>query len=302
MSEYVLRTRNLCKSYAGKFAVDHVNMEIKKGQIYGFIGKNGAGKTTLMRMVCDLAAPTQGELELFGSSDPASLLAAKRKIGSMIENPALFPHMTAHENMEIQRRLIRSKDKELIQSTLKFVGLADTGKKKVKNFSLGMKQRLAMAVALLNRPDFLVLDEPINGMDPTGIAEVRELLKRLAAEKNTAILISSHILSELHLLATHYGIIDNGRLIKQISAEGLNNECKQFIELTADDLPLTETILKEKLGITNYKIMPNHTIYIYDGDFDTLKINKTLMDNGVILRGLSTKGQDLEAYFLNLIA
>lgn len=301
MSEFVLRTRNLCKSYSGKLAVDNVNMEIKRGQIYGFIGKNGAGKTTLMRMVCNLASSTKGEIELFGNSDPLYLAKARHKIGSMIENPALFPNMTAFENIETQRRLIGATGKGLIEDTLKLVGLSDTGKKKVKAFSLGMKQRVGLAVALLNSPNFLVLDEPINGMDPTGIAEIRETLKRLVSERNVTILISSHILSELNLLATNYGIINKGKLIKQISAEALKNECKQYIELVADNIPKTVSVLEEKLGIKDYKLAPNETIRVYEFDDNPSIINETMMKENISLKGISIKRQELEEYFISLI-
>lgn len=300
MGEIVLRTRNLTKRYGGRPAVDHVDMEIQRGQIYGFIGRNGAGKTTLMRMVCNLAAASEGEIELFGSSDPVSLMKARRRIGSMIENPSLFLNMTAYENMETQRRLIGA-DKSIIAETLKFVGLSDTGKKKVKAFSLGMKQRLGLAIALLNSPEFLILDEPINGMDPTGIAEVRETLKKLTAEKNVTILISSHILSELNLLATHYGIIDNGKLIKQISADDLKNECRQYIHMEVSDAGIAAAALEEKLGIKNYKILPGNVIHVFEHIDEPSRLNEAVMKANVSIQGISVKGQDLEQYFIGLI-
>lgn len=301
MAETVLRTTDLCKSYRGKLAVNNVNMVIEKGQIYGFIGKNGAGKTTLMRLVCNLASRTKGEIELFGQSAPLELMKARRRIGSMIEVPSLFPNMTAYENLETQRRLIGASGKGIIEDTLKIVGLSDTGRKKVKAFSLGMKQRLGLAVALLNKPEFLILDEPINGMDPTGIVEIRETLKKLAAERNITILISSHILTELHQLATHYGIIEEGRLLKQISADDLKKECASYIELEALDTAKAAKIIEESLGMKNYEIMPHNIIHIFVPAESLPKINEAMVMGGAGLLGITAKGQDLEQYFLGLI-
>jgi ABC-2 type transport system ATP-binding protein len=226
MGQTIVKTVALAKKYDTQYAVRNLNVEIRRGQIYGLIGQNGAGKTTLIRMLTGLAAPTEGQIELFGVSDERGLREARRKIGSIVETPALYPGMTARQNLETQMQILDLTDSVAIDEALKLTGIANTGNKKARDFSLGMKQRLALAQAMLASPEFLVLDEPVNGLDPKGIIENRELLKRLVAEKGMTVLISSHILSELSLLATDYGIIDNGRMVKQISAEELQAELR----------------------------------------------------------------------------
>ena len=225
MEEPIVKTNGLGKKYGAQYAVRDLNVEIRRGQIYGLIGQNGAGKTTLIRMLTGLITPTEGQIELFGESGGRGLREARRKIGSIVETPALYPGMTARQNLETQAHILELTDiSAAIDEALILARIANTGNKKARDFSLGMKQRLALAQAMLASPEFLVLDEPVNGLDPKGIIENRELLKRLVAEKNMTILISSHILGELSLLATDYGIIDNGRLVKQISAQELQAE------------------------------------------------------------------------------
>jgi len=216
----VLQTKELVKEYDGVKAVDHVSIEVREGEIYGFIGENGAGKTTLMRIVCGLAAPTKGSMTLFGSGN---LVSQRHRIGCTIENPALYPAMTAMENMETQRLLLGIKDKSASARLLDLVNLGAAGKKKTKDFSLGMKQRLMISLALLGDPEFLVLDEPTNGLDPIGIKEMRNLFQNLNKERGLTILISSHILGELEKLATRFGIIRNGKMVSEFQAEELNN-------------------------------------------------------------------------------
>lgn len=225
--ESVLKTAGLTKVYGGHQAVSNVNMNVQQGDIYGFIGRNGAGKTTLIRMVVGLAAPSTGSLELFGSTN---LSEGRKRIGTVIESPAVFPHMTARQNLEVQGRMMGIKDKRVINDTLLTVGLDPQNKKKVKNFSLGMKQRLAIAIALVGSPDFLCLDEPINGLDPTGIIEIRELIRRLNQERGITVLISSHILGELSKLATRFGIIENGVLIHEFTSKELLNKGEDLEE------------------------------------------------------------------------
>ena len=222
--DYVLQTYDLTKNFRNKPAVNKVNMNVKKGEIYGFIGKNGAGKTTLIRMVAGLAKPTEGSIKLFNSNN---LDEQRVKTGTLIENPAIYPNLTAKQNLYYYCRLLGIDPSATIDSTLALVGLSDTGKKKAKNFSLGMKQRLAIAIALLGDPEFLMLDEPINGLDPSGIREVRELVLRLNKERNITILISSHILGELSKIATCYGIINNGILVDEFSKEELEERCSR---------------------------------------------------------------------------
>lgn len=225
MSEIIFAAKNLTKKYRKNYALDRLNLEIHRGDIYGFIGKNGAGKTTLMRILTGRAMQTDGTIELFGESRAEKLYTKRSLVGGMVEGPALFPNMTAKDNLEIIRRLHGIKDKNCIPETLQTVGLEDTGKKRVKDFSLGMKQRLGIAMALIGKPELLVLDEPANGLDPEGIINLRELLKMLNREHGMTILISSHILSELDQLATCYGFIQKGRIIEQIAAADIYEKC-----------------------------------------------------------------------------
>jgi ABC-2 type transport system ATP-binding protein len=216
--EFVVQTKDLCKTFAGKNAVNRVNINIRRGDIYGFIGENGAGKTTFMRMLCGLAKPTGGTIRLFERED---LEKQRRRIGSAIENPALYPAMTAAENLEVYRILLGLPDKNIVPELLDFIGLANSGRKKTKNFSMGMKQRLMIAVAMIGNPEFLILDEPMNGLDPMGIKEVRDLLLRLNKERKLTIILSSHILNELSRMATCYGVIHQGSLIDEFSTAEL---------------------------------------------------------------------------------
>jgi len=275
-------------------------MEIGRGHIYGFIGKNGAGKTTFMRMVCGLANPGSGTIELFGQTG-LELVSARRKMGSVIETPSIFPSMTAYQNMETHRRAVGAKGgKAEINKILEMAGIADTGRKKAKAFSLGMKQRLGLALTLINEPELLILDEPINGLDPTGIAEIRETLKSLAREKGVTILISSHILTELHQLANDYGFIHNGKMIRQLTADELKEECRRYISVETDDAAKAGEVLRNA-GITDFSVASGNTIQINDANADTAKLNAALVSAGVVVRGIAAQGQDLEQYFLGLI-
>ena len=234
----VLKTSQLTKTYSSKQVVKELSMTIQQGDIYGFIGKNGAGKTTLIRMIAGLATPSSGSIELFGSSD---LVKERAKIGTVIESPALFPNMTARENLITQCRIANVKDLRVVDETLELVGLSNTGKKKAKNFSLGMLQRLAIAIALIGDPEFLILDEPTNGLDPEGIKEIRDLILHLNQKKHITVLISSHILSELSKFATRYGIIHNGSLIEEFTEEELWKRC---ISENGQEFGLEEYFLK----------------------------------------------------------
>ena len=230
MAENVLVTRRLCKQYGPAIAVDHIDMRIEKGQIYGLVGKNGAGKTTLIRMIASQSVPTSGEIELFGATGK-SLGRMRARTGAIVETPSFYPYLTASQNLEYYRLQRGIAVKNCVEDTLEMVGLADTKDKKFKNFSLGMKQRLGLGLAIMSQPDLLLLDEPINGLDPMGIIEFRDILLQLNADKNITILISSHILSELSNLATHYGFIEKGRMIQQISAKEISERCRECLEL-----------------------------------------------------------------------
>ena len=239
--DYVLQTDALTKIYGKARVVDQVNMHVPKGSIYGFIGKNGAGKTTFMRMAAGLAAPSSGSMMLFGSTN---LERERIRIGTLIETPGIYPGMPARDNLEFLRRTFGIPEKSRVDELLTLTGLSDTGKKKVRNFSLGMKQRLGIAIALLRNPDFLILDEPVNGLDPSGILEIRQLLVRLNREKQVTILISSHILGELSKIATHYGIIRNGRLIREFDTGELKLNCRRCLKIITPDAPGAAKVLE----------------------------------------------------------
>ncbi|KHF38022.1 ABC transporter ATP-binding protein [Halalkalibacter okhensis] len=301
MNEYVLKTSQLSKEYQRKKALNKVNLTIKKGSIYGFIGQNGAGKSTLIRLITGLAYPTTGTFELFGENSTRELIEARKRIGTIIEGPALYPQMTAVENLETHRLLKGIPGKECINQTLKIVGLQDTGKMKTKNFSLGMKQRLGLAIALLGDPEFLILDEPINGLDPMGVVEIRELLKKLNQEYGITILISSHILSELHLLATHYGIIHKGELLEQLSAKELNEKCQQYLHIKVDNPNKAATIIESHLGTQEFEVMPDGTMKLFAYVDAPGKVSKILTDEGLVIEEFMPMGEDLETYFSHRI-
>jgi ABC-2 type transport system ATP-binding protein len=301
MNDYVLTTSQLSKKYQKNMALDKVSVKIKKGSIYGFIGQNGAGKSTLIRVITGLAYPTAGTFELFGKSNERDIIEARKRIGTIIEGPALYPQMTAKENLEAHRLLKGIPGKECIGKTLKLVGLQDTGKKKAKNFSLGMKQRLGLAIALLGDPEFLILDEPINGLDPMGVVEIRELLKKLNREYGITILISSHILSELHLLATHYGIIHKGELLEQLSAKELHEKCQQYLHIKVDDPSKAATLIESRLSTQDFEVMPDGTIKLFASVDLPGKVSKMLTDESLIIEEFMPMGEDLETYFTNRI-
>lgn len=301
MKEVILKTYNITKKYGNQVAVNNVNMTIRKGEIYGFIGQNGAGKTTLIRMITGLAHKTSGEIELFGESSEGKLDEGRSYIGSIIETPAFYKNMTAKENLEVSRLVRNIPSKKNIDEVLELVGLSDTGKKKVKNFSLGMRQRLGIANALLGNPKLLILDEPINGLDPMGIVEIRELLKKINKEKDITILISSHILGELSELATAYGIISNGKLIEEITSEQLKERCKQYIDLRVDDSKRAVTLLEKELDITDYEVLEDNKIKIFSNLNDSALINSTLSRGGVLINKIGVRGENLEEYFMNIV-
>lgn len=313
-TEYVLKTENLTKIYGNHKAVNAVSMNVRKGDIYGFIGKNGAGKTTFMKMVSGLAAPTEGSIELFGKRDvkrasgkntewfgKSEVDVQRKRIGCLIENPGVYPNMTATENLEIVRRNLGITEKDVVKEMLEFVGLSHAGKKKVKNFSMGMKQRLGIAISLMRNPDFLILDEPINGLDPEGIKEVRDLLLKLNRERQITILISSHILGELSKVATRYGIIRDGELIEEFDADELEEKCKRCQKIVVDNTGAAAQILEETLSIKNYDVPGENVIRIFEKIEDTAEINRAMIMGGVALKESYLAGQDLEGYFIDLL-
>ena len=294
-----IETDNLAKKFRKKYAVKNLSMHVEDGAIYGFIGVNGAGKSTTQKMICGLLRQDEGSVRLYGRNNEDSEI--RRKIGLLIESPALFPYSTAYENMILQAyNLGIKRPHRLIVSCLEKVGLQDAGKKKVREFSLGMKQRLAIAVSLLGDPSLLVLDEPINGLDPNGIIEIRNTLLRLNQEQHITILISSHILGELSRIATHYGIIKDGCMIKEISAEELSLQCEDFVTVKADDIRLVKQTLTNALPKVNVMQSDHNECKIY-GMMDGKRINKALVDCGIIVEELSYHRMDLEEYFLKLM-
>ena len=262
MDYYVLQTNSLCKNYKSFKALNGLTMNVPRGAIYGFVGKNGAGKTTLIRLICGLQFPTSGDYELYGiKNDDNSIALSRRRMGAVVETPSIYLDMTAKENLKQQYRILGLPGFDGIDEILELVGLENTGKKKAKNFSLGMRQRLGIAVALCGSPDFLVLDEPINGLDPQGIIEIRELILKLNHERKITVLISSHILDELSRLATHYGFIDKGRIIKEMSAEELEAACRKCVRMTVTDTKALSRVLDD-MNI-EYKILDDTTADVY---------------------------------------
>ena len=297
--DYVVETNNLTKKYSGLFAVNHVDMHIPHGAIYGFVGENGSGKTTIIRLLMGLAIPTEGEYALFGQNYKSKKIYSVRKnISAIVESPSLVPSMTARQNLKYACMYYGIKeDKELITESLKSVGLGDTGKKKVKDFSLGMRQRLGIALLLLNKPQLMLLDEPMNGLDPSGVAELRELIINLN-KTGITFLISSHILSELEKVATHYGFISHGQLLREISSDDLVAECQKGIDLRYHDLAQLEEALK-KIGLNNFKVNPNN-IRIYD-DIKPIDLLNKLHKEGIEIDDIRTTEMSVEEYYLSLI-
>ena len=296
----VLKTQNLTKRYGGKSAVENVSLTVEKGDIFGLIGQNGAGKTTLMRLITSLARPDSGSIELFGQTSEAGLNKARRRMGCVIEMPALYPNLTAAQNLEYYRIQRGIPDKNAVQKSLELVNLTDTGKKKFKNFSLGMKQRLGLALSVLSNPDFIILDEPINGLDPMGIIEMRDLMNRLN-EQGITILISSHILTELSQVATKYAIIHQGRLIKLLTQEQLRDECKRALAVKVDDATKAAVILETELNIRHYKQISTNELRLYDYLDNPSEVNFRLNQNGVRVASLHEVGDSLEDYFTKTI-
>ena len=293
MSEILLQTKALTKQYGHQKAVDNVDIHIKKGAIYGFIGRNGAGKTTCMRMIGGLAKPTSGEISMFGYAGK-DLSKVRSRVGCLIEAPGVYPNMTAKENIEMKCRLFGISKKGYAEGILDRVGLLNVGKKKTKYFSLGMKQRLGIGLALVGEPDLLVLDEPINGLDPQGIAEIRDTIQRLQKEKNMTICISSHILEELSKIATDYGI-----LLQEITREELIRRCSERIELTLDH-PKQAIPVLDSMGFTNYQVTDKSHIHIFERLNESANVNMELAKAGILVNGISITSEELETYFLNL--
>jgi len=298
--EDVLVTRELSKSYKGQKVIDGVNMRIRRGEIYGFLGPNGAGKTTIMRMLTNLVKPTSGTIELFGEPLTPDAYESMKRIGSLIEYPVFYDHLSAEENLEMHGEYMGYYDRDAFRATLEMTGLADAGRKPVKHYSLGMRQRLGIARAISTRPELLILDEPVNGMDPLGIRELRELFRKLNREYGMTLLISSHILQEIEQLADTVGVIQRGRLVKEIPLSSIQGERSEYIEVEVDDVKRASILLEEELGLSNYKIVGSRTIRVYAASCSPAELAKALVSWGISLHALSKKHRTLEQYYLEL--
>ncbi len=297
--EYVLQTRALGKRYGSLCALKDLTMHVPKGAIYGFVGKNGAGKTTLIRVVCGLQKPSAGEYTLYGERNSSrGIHKARRRVGAVVETPSVYLDMTAKDNLKEQYRILGLPSFEDIPQLLDLVGLSDTGKKKAKHFSLGMRQRLGIAMALASDPDLLVLDEPANGLDPQGIVEIRELLLKLNRERQITVLISSHILDELSRLATHYGFIDRGHMVREISAEELESACRKCTCVEVTDIKALARVL-DAMGM-EYQILSGQTADIY-AKVPITKLALALWEEGCELVSIQEREESLESYYINLV-
>ena len=292
----VIQTAGLSKRYKDKWAVDHLDLRVEQADIYGFIGRNGAGKSTTLKLLCGLARPTQGEALIFGK--PIRDGVARRRVGALIEQAGLYPDQSGRENLRLYATLLGLDSPERqVDEILETVGLAPREKKPVKHYSMGMKQRLGVGLALLGGPDLLLLDEPINGLDPEGIREMRELLLGLNRDRGITLVISSHILGELSKIATRYGIIQNGRMVEQITAGELEQKCTDYLHLRAEQPQKAAAVLERELRLTRWEMRPEGEIRIYEA-VDTKTVGRILIQAGIAVEEMGLHRQDLEGYFL----
>lgn len=297
--EYVLQTREIKKEYGHYKALNGLSMNVPKGSIYGFVGKNGSGKTTLIRLVCGLQLPTDGEMKIYGIEyKDKGILKARRRIGAIIEAPSVYLDMTAEDNLKEQFRILGMPSLDGLEDILETVGLANTGKKKAKNFSLGMRQRLGIAIALAGNPDFLILDEPVNGLDPQGIIEMRELILKLNREHGITVLISSHYLDELSKLATNFGFIEKGRIVKEIRAADLEAVCRKCTQIVVSDTKILCQVLDENR--LEYSVQSDTEAEIY-GEVDVTELTRSLFEKNCRVKAMRERNENLETYYINLV-
>lgn len=299
---YILQTDHLTKRIDGKEIVTDVNLHIKKGEIYGFLGPNGAGKTTVMKMLTNLWKPTEGRIELFGETLTTQSYEVLKRIGSIIEFPVFYDHMTGYDNLKMHCEYMGYYHHGSIENALDMLELSEAAKKPVKNYSLGMKERLGIARAILCRPELLILDEPTNGLDPAGMKQIRSLLKMLCTEYGITIMLSTHILSEIEPVADTVGVIHHGRMIQEISMKEIEQMSLAYIELTTTDTERAACVMNDKLGLTNFKILENGEVRIYDVSVSMQELSKTLALNDVAVTALGRKTDNLENYFLKITA
>lgn len=297
--DYVLQTNSLTKTYKSFQALNGLTMHVPRGAIYGLVGKNGAGKTTLIRLLCGLQQPTSGDFTLYGvRSDSRDISRSRRRMGAVVETPSIYMDMTAEDNLKQQYLVLGMPSYDGIPALLKLVGLENTGKKKAKNFSLGMKQRLGIAVALAGDPDILVLDEPTNGLDPQGIVEIRELILKLNRERQITVLISSHILDELSRVATHYGIIDSGRMVRELSAGELERACRKCVRMEVSSTPALARVLDD--WKVDYKILSDTTADVY-AKVNVSRLAAALAGENCEVLSMQERDESLESYYISLV-
>lgn len=300
MSDYIIETKNLTKIYGEQKSVDNLNIHVKKGRIYGLLGRNGAGKTTTMKMLLALTEPSSGEIYIFGKPLKGNEKKTLPRIGSLIESPGFYPNLTATENLEIFAKLRGVPKKNSIQESLNVVGLPYKDKKLFSEYSLGMKQRLAIALAIMHDPEILILDEPINGLDPIGIAELRKFILDLCKLKEKTVIISSHILSEIKLIADDIGIIDNGKLLEEESLEELESKNGKYIRFIVSDAGQASRILEKEFNTNNFLVVNKNNIKLYDLDKSVSEINRTFIASGIEVYDTHKTENTLEDYFKNL--
>ncbi len=298
--EYVLRTHQLCKQYHGKAAVKNINMNIKAGDIYGFLGQNGAGKTTTMRMIMGLIKPTSGSVELFGADASDDMSRFFERIGSVIEYPGFYPNLSGLENLEIHRQFMGMGNKECIEDALRTVGMLEVKNQRVKSYSLGMKQRLGLARAMLHHPELLILDEPTNGLDPAGMKEMRQLFLNLSKQRGITFLISSHLLREVEQIANRIGIIHQGSLIEELDSEALRNKTRTCLEIHVTDEKCAAFVFEQELGTKDYRILGNGVLRLYKYLEQPETVNSCLLSKGIGVKAITLSGDNLEEYFLKL--
>ena len=298
--EYVIETQNLTKKYQTATVVDQLNLHVPRGKIYGLLGRNGAGKTTIMKMMLQLVRPTEGNILMFGNSYQEQKYNTYQRIGSMIETPGFYMNLTGQENLEILARFRKKISKDAVKNALAIVGLDQEKKKPFSDYSLGMKQRLGIAAAIMHEPELLILDEPINGLDPIGISEIRQFLCELSRTKGTTIFISSHVLSEIEQIADMIGVINKGKLVEEINMNELHKKKRKYVIFTVSDSEKASLLLKKQCGIVDCETEDN-MIKIYDHNLNVGDFNKILVENQLLVTGINTCEENLEDYFSELI-
>lgn len=298
--DMVLQTIALTKQYGTQYAVHNLDMNVERGKIYGLLGRNGAGKTTTIRMITALLNPSYGEIYLFGEKLKKPTKQTFGRIGALIESPAFYENLTAKENLKIIADLRGMQSKNSVEEVLKLVNLDKETKKLVKQFSLGMKQRLGIAMAMMHNPEFLILDEPTNGLDPIGIQQIRLLIQKLAEENGVTVLISSHILNEIEQIADMVGIIDKGIMVEELTMEEIRHKNRHYVKLTVSDMKRTIPILEKELGINDFEVLNDHELKLFQFDCDLENVNRILVSNDIGISELSIKKGNLEEYFLKL--